>query len=65
MADEIEDQNVIRIWHSIDGWYAGIGPLGHQQFHVGPADSVHVALKILAHMIEHGYWIVDETWIPS
>lgn len=65
MADEIQDQNVIKVWRddASGWWHARIGPSDGR----GVERSGHNPIELLTrlmHVIFRDGWIFDPTWKP-
>lgn len=67
MADEIQNQNVIRVWWDDNeaGWVAAIGPLDGRELKTVGHSTVWTALGMLREQIECVKWPFDPTWLPK
>jgi len=64
MADEIDDQNVIRVFSLGGTWAATIGPADGRGL-TRIASTPSRALALLVDAVRHGCWCFDPDWKPA
>ena len=65
MADEIDQQNVIRVWRAADGrWQARIGPDDERAIDAVD-DSPTMAVAVLMSSLAIGGYAFDPSWAPQ